>query len=151
MGVATNIIQISQHGHLSTSADNALADIRAHLRRSRVAAEWSLLTMQQRAMLCYGAKLRPSTYAELALEEMTDDEREHIRLALVEMKRGMHNMTTTDRTEWRQVAGNSKHHHQTKQEQARTEQQGRMKLNRQIRQLNQKLNAINAKSPVSGN
>lgn len=151
MGVATNIIQIGQHGHLATSADNALADIRAHLRRSRVAAEWSRLTMQQRAMLCYGAKLRPSTYAELALEEMTDDEREHIRLALVEMKRGLRDLTTTDRTEWRQVGGNCQHHHQTKQEQQRTEQQGRMKLDRQIRQLNQKLNAINAKSPVSGN
>ncbi|MFP2768357.1 hypothetical protein [Oceanisphaera sp. KMM 10153] len=134
-----------------TAGEQALAEMRARLRRSRVAAEWSRLTMQQRAMLCYGAKLRPSTYAELALEEMTDNEREAIRLALVEMKRGMHNMTTTDRTEWRQVAGNCQHHHQTKQEQARTEQQGRTQLDRQIRQLNQKLNAINAKSPVSGN
>ncbi|PPL15496.1 hypothetical protein UN63_12375 [Oceanisphaera arctica] len=125
--------------------------MRARLQRSRVAAEWSRLSTQQRAMLCYGAKLRPSSYAELALEEMTDDEREHIRLALVEMKRGLHSLTTTDRTEWRQVAGNCQHHQKTKKEQARTEQQGRLRLDRQIRQLSDKLNAVNAKSPVSSN
>lgn len=134
-----------------TAGEQALAEMRARLERSRVAAEWSRLTTQQRAMLCYGARLRPSTYAELALEEMTDDEREQIRHALVEMKRGLHSLTTTDRTEWRQVARHCQHHQKTKQEQTRTEQQARMKLDRQIRQLTEKLNIVNAKSPVSGN
>lgn len=147
MTVSHNLAQVVPFN----AAQQALADMRARLERSRVAAEWSRLTTQQRAMLCYGAKLRPSTYAELALEEMTDDEREQIRHALVEMKRGLHNLTTTDRAEWRQVAGHCQHHQKTKQEQTHTEQQARIKLDRQIRQLTEKLNIVNAKSPVSGN
>lgn len=130
-------------------AESALAAMRAQLGRSRAAAEWSRLTHQQRAMLCYGAKLRPSTYAHLALEEMTDSEREAIRHALVEMKRGLRDFVATDRTEWRHAGQCTTYYRQTRKEEERREQQSRVKLAQQARQLNQKVSTINAKSPVS--
>lgn len=137
---------------LSTpTAESTLASLRDQLGRSRVAAEWSRLTPQLRAMLCYGAKLRPSTYAHLALEEMTDSEREAIRHALVEMKRGLRDFVVTDRTEWRHAGQCTAHHRQSQQTQERAELVSRMKLSQQARQLNQRVSTINAKSPVSGN
>lgn len=144
------------HAHViplnpTSAADDALAGIRAALRRSRVAAEWDRLSTQQRAMLCYGAKLRPSTYAHMALEDMTDDEREALRRALVEMKRGLREFVCTDRTEWRHVPANTGHHQQRKQQQEREETLARLRLSQQARQLGKKLESINAKSPASGN
>lgn len=135
----------------TTTAERELASLREQLGRSRVAAQWSRLTTQQRAMLCYGAKLRPSTYAHMALEDMTEDEREAIRRALVEMKRGLREFVATDRTEWRHAGQCTAHHRQSQQAQERAELVSRMKLAQQARQLNQKVSTINAKSPVSGN
>lgn len=145
---------MSTYHHTLTAdiiATAAIAGIRSQIGRSRVAAEWSRLTLQQRAMLCYGAKLRPGTYAHMELEEMTTDEREAIRQALVEMKRGLRDFVALDRTEWRHAGNQTPQHRHNQQEQERAEQQSRMKLAQQARQLNNKLNALNAKSPGSGN
>lgn len=141
------------HPHLATTTAAAMAinAIREQLGKSRVASEWSRLTIQQRAMLCYGAKLRPSTYADMAMEDMTEAEREQIRAALVEMKKGVQAITTTEPTEWRRAAAHQASHRQTQQQAERTEQRNRMKLNQQARQLSSRLNTINAKSPVSSN
>ena len=146
----------TQHPHMTSTAAaitaaQAIDAIREQLGKSRVASEWSRLSLQQRAMLCYGAKLRPSTYAEMAIEDMTSDEREQIRVALVAMKTGIQVVTTTDPQEWRQAGKFKVERPPTQQQQARTEQLGRMKLNQQARQLDRRLSSLKAKSPVSGN
>lgn len=143
--------QHQQQRLASSAAQQSINHIRELLGKSRVAADWQQLSVQQRAMLCYGAKLRPSTYAEMAIEDMTSDEREQIRVVLVEMKKTVGALPATDPQEWRQAAGFSAAHRRTQQEQERAEQRGRMKLNQQARQLDSRLSSLKAKSPVSGN
>lgn len=139
------------HQVADSNAQLAINHMRHLLGKSRIASEWQQLTTQQRAMLCYGAKLRPSTYAEMAIEDMTCDEREQIRVALVAMKKAMQVVTTADPQEWSRATQCKQQHSQTQQQQERTEQRGRMKLNQQARQLDVRLRSLNAKSPVSGN
>ncbi|MDO6525416.1 hypothetical protein Q4519_06935 [Motilimonas sp. 1_MG-2023] len=134
----------------SQGAEQAIEHIRGLLGKSRVASEWERLTMQQRAMLCYGAKLRPTTFAALAIEEMSPAEREQIRVALVEMKKGMQTVTTTDPTEWSKAAQFKDQPRQFEQ-QAQDQLRGRMKMNQQARQLDSRLKALKAKNPDSAN
>lgn len=130
------------------SAQQHIGGIRQLLGRSRVAANWRSLTAKQRAAICYVAKLRPSTYANLGLEQMTSDERLALQAAAVEL---LNIKIVTDRAEWLHAGDQLEHHRRTQQEQQREEQNNRKKLERQARQLSQRLETINAKSPVSGN
>lgn len=64
----------------------ALKNMRDMLGRSTAASHYNNLDVKARAMICYAAKLRPSTYAVLSLDEMTPDERDEIRRAIITLR-----------------------------------------------------------------
>lgn len=64
----------------------ALKNMRDMLGRSTAASHYNSLDVKARAMICYAAKLRPSTYASLSLDEMTPDERDEIRRAIITLR-----------------------------------------------------------------
>ena len=57
--------------------------LRELLDRSCVASRYSKLSDQQKAMILYGAKLKPSTHIHTPLDSMTVDEREQIRQSII--------------------------------------------------------------------
>ncbi|MEZ9198559.1 hypothetical protein [Shewanella sp. 10N.286.54.B9] len=70
---ANDVVRV-QHGV------DALRDL---LDRSCVASRYSKLSDQQKAMILYGAKLKPSTHINIPLDKMTACEREQIRLSII--------------------------------------------------------------------
>lgn len=57
--------------------------LRDLLDRSSVASRYGKLSDQQKAMILYGAKLKPSTHIKIPLDSMTVDERELIRQSIM--------------------------------------------------------------------
>ena len=57
--------------------------LRELLDRSCVASRYSKLSDQQKAMILFGAKLKPSTHINTPLDSMTVDEREQIRQSVI--------------------------------------------------------------------
>jgi len=57
--------------------------LRELLDRSCVASRYGKLSDQQKAMILYGAKLKPSTHINTPLDSMTVDEREQIRQSVI--------------------------------------------------------------------
>lgn len=57
--------------------------LRALLDRSCVASRYGKLSDQQKCMILYGAKLKPSTHLKTPLDCMTVDEREQIRQSIM--------------------------------------------------------------------
>ncbi|MCS3461638.1 hypothetical protein [Aeromonas sp. BIGb0445] len=51
--------------------------------KKSVGREWSAVSVRQRRAICFDAQLRPSTYAEMTLEEMQPAERESIRQSVI--------------------------------------------------------------------
>lgn len=71
--------------HVS-AAEQALKQMRAMFSHSGPASRYNKLSLRARAAICYTAKLRPSEYANRDLDDMTMDEREAIRRAILELK-----------------------------------------------------------------
>jgi len=71
--------------HVS-AAEQALQQMRAMFSHSGPASRYNRLSLRARAAICYTAKLRPSDYANRDLDDMTIDEREAIRRAILELK-----------------------------------------------------------------
>lgn len=71
--------------HVSV-AEQALQQMRAMFSHSGPASRYNRLSLRARAAICYTAKLRPSDYANRDLDDMTIDEREAIRRAILELK-----------------------------------------------------------------
>ena len=69
-----------------SAGHEALHNMREMLGRSTAASHYNSLDVKARAMICYAAKLRPSTYAALSLDEMTPEEREEIRRAIITLR-----------------------------------------------------------------
>lgn len=67
-------------------ASLALELMREQLHRSGPASRWDRLPLDARRMICFAARLRPSDYASRDLDEMSMDEREAIRRAVLAMK-----------------------------------------------------------------
>jgi len=57
--------------------------LRELLDRSCVASRYGKLSDQQKAMILFGAKLKPSTHINTPLDSMTVDEREQIRQSVI--------------------------------------------------------------------
>lgn len=66
----------------------------------RIANWWNSQPREVREGLCRAAALKPAAYRDKPLEEMTMDEREAIRRAVVAFKQAMAAITATDRGEW---------------------------------------------------
>lgn len=86
----------------ASAGHQALTDMRQMIGRSGPAARWSALSLTARQMICYGAHLRPSTYASRELDEMTIDEREAIRRAIRAVREisGVFGDALLDRRDW---------------------------------------------------
>lgn len=63
--------------------EHGVGYLRDLLDRSCVASRYSQLSDQQKAMILYGAKLKPSTHINISLDSMTVDEREQIRQSII--------------------------------------------------------------------
>ena len=70
----------------SLTAEVHINNIHVLLGRSHTAGLYSSLTKQQKAMVLFGAKLKPSEYMNMPLDEMTFDEREQIRLSIIALR-----------------------------------------------------------------
>lgn len=71
---------------IQSAGHAALQNIREMIGRSGPASHYNRLDLRARSAICYTAKLRPSDYANKNLDEMTLDEREAIRRAIIEIK-----------------------------------------------------------------
>lgn len=61
-------------------------DIRAMLGRNFAATQYNKLTDQQKAMILFGARIKPSSHINTPLESMTFEEREQIRLSIIALR-----------------------------------------------------------------
>ena len=70
----------------SPTAKDRLSNIRAMIGRSHAASQYEKLTEQQKAMVLFGARLKPSAYINTPLESMASDEREQVRLSIIALR-----------------------------------------------------------------
>ncbi len=77
---------LSDDQFIASAGHAALQSMREMLGRSTAASHYNRLDVKARAMICYAAKLRPSTYAAMSLDEMTPEEREEIRRAIITLR-----------------------------------------------------------------
>ncbi|OXS14901.1 hypothetical protein CGX12_11820 [Zobellella denitrificans] len=82
----------------------AINHMRHLLGRCRIASWWSSQPRAVREGICRAAALKPALYWDKPLAQMTDDEREAIRRAVVALKQAMAAMAATDRGEWLHIA-----------------------------------------------
>ena len=62
------------------------SNIRTMIGRSAAASQYSKLTEQQKAIVLFGARIRPSTHINIPLEAMTFEERNQIRLSIIALR-----------------------------------------------------------------
>lgn len=121
---------------ISSAASQAINAMHAQFGRCRVSAWWSEQPRAVKEGICRAAALKPAAYWGLRLDEMDEHEREAIRRAVVAMQNAIAGFNATSRREWLAV-------HQAEEKQAGAIEQAD--------KLSQRLNALNAKSPASGN
>ena len=68
------------------SAIQSIDSLRSKIGRNRAASYYSKLTSQQKAIILFGARLKPSTHIHTPLESMTFDEQEQIRLSILALR-----------------------------------------------------------------
>ena len=115
--------------------------LREMLGRSTAASHYNSLDAKARAMICYAARLRPSTYAPMSLDEMTPEEREEIRRAIITLRsiNDAFSGVSLDRAEFMQIPHRSINSAEFRQ----AETKRRLELNAQARTLAAKAAAIN--------
>jgi len=124
---------LSDNEFMESAGHNAIAHMRQMFQRSSAASHYNSLDMKARAMICYAAKLRPSTYAALSLDEMTPEERDEIRRAIITIRTINEEFSgvNLDRGEFMQIP-----HREINSEASRqTETKRRLELNAQARTL----------------
>lgn len=119
----------------------AIKGIRDLLGRSSAASHYSRLDVKARAMICYAARLRPSTYAAMSLDEMTPDERDEIRRAIITLRtiNDAFSGVNLDRAEFMHIPHRSINSEEFRQ----AETKRRLELNAQTRTLAARAAAIN--------
>lgn len=85
------------------SSAESIHHIRQLLGKSRISSWWGKQSRTVREGICRAAALKPVMYWDKRLEDMTDDEREAIRQAVVNLKQAVLAITATDRGEWLHV------------------------------------------------
>lgn len=123
-------------------AELAINHMRHLLGRCRVSAWWSEQSKTVREGICRAAALKPVAYWDKRLEDMTDDEREAIRRAVVAFKQALTGFNATDRGEWLHVPdfADAELDEEVKQE----EQLRREELHQQARRLQQRAEKLKA-------
>ncbi|OIN09099.1 hypothetical protein [Oceanisphaera psychrotolerans] len=132
----------SYHPITQPPAELAINHMRHLLRRCRISAWWSEQNKEVREGICRAAALKPVAYWDKRLEDMTDDEREAIRRAVVALKQALAGFSATDRSEWLHVpdfAGA-----ESGEEVKQAEQQRREELHQQARRLQQRAKKLKA-------
>ncbi|MGR7921905.1 hypothetical protein ACU6RQ_12500 [Zobellella denitrificans] len=130
------------HAITQPAGELAINHMRHLLGRCRIASWWSRQPRIVREGLCRAAALKPAAYWDKPLEEMTMDEREAIRRAVVAFKQAMATITATDRGEWLHIpdfAGQDE-----KQEQQEDESQRREALLQQARLIQLRAEKVKA-------
>ena len=119
----------------------AIKGIRDLLGRSSAASHYNRLDVKARAMICYAARLRPSTYAAMSLDEMTPDERDEIRRAIFPLRtiNDAFSGVNLDRAEFMHIPHRSINSEEFRQ----AETKRRLELNAQARTLAARAAAIN--------
>lgn len=119
----------------------AIKGIRDLLGRSSAASHYNRLDVKARAMICYAARLRPSTYAAMSLDEMTPDERDEIRRAIITLRtiNDAFSGVNLDRAEFMHIPHRSINSEEFRQ----AETKRRLELNAQARTLAARAAAIN--------
>lgn len=74
-----------QSNEKQTPAQIAIAQIRERLGTSSVARRYNQLNQQQKSMVLYGAKLKPSSHINTSFEQFNNDQRDAIRTAIIAM------------------------------------------------------------------
>lgn len=118
----------------------ALECMREMLHCSGPASRWRRLSLSARQMICFGAKLRPSSYAHRDLDEMTPDEREAIRRSIQSLQSAMAEFADglMTRRDWLMIPNRQALAEQERQR----ETARRIELDRQHRDLTARFNAI---------
>lgn len=111
----------------------ALKNMRDMLGRSTAASHYNSLDIKARAMICYAAKLRPSTYAALSLDEMEPEAREEIRRAIITLRaiNDAFSGVNLDRGEFMQIPHRAINSEEFRQQETKR----RLELNAQARTL----------------
>ncbi len=141
------VVKFPTKEQFSASAGHkALEDMRQQLGRSSAASHWSHLSVRARSMICYAAKLRPSTYATRELDEMTVDEREAVRVAILELRAISNEFgpAMLDRAEFARIGEQQK---ADDPDRAKRELMARCRLNQQARSLQHRMDAMQAATP----
>ena len=73
----------ANENHQSPAARAAINTMRQNLGRSSAASCYSKLTEQQKAMVLFGARLKPSEHIRTAFDSFSDDHREQIRQSIM--------------------------------------------------------------------
>lgn len=88
---------------ISPAAQQSLAHMHHLLGRNRISSWWEQQSRTVREGICRAAALKPVLYWNKPLADMSDEEREAIRRAVVSLKTAMQSLNVTDRSEWLQV------------------------------------------------
>jgi hypothetical protein len=83
--ITPSITSVVNNIYTLTTKDR-FSDIRAMLGRSCAASQYSKLSSQQKAIILFGARLKPSIHIYTPLENMTFDEQEQIRLSILSLR-----------------------------------------------------------------
>ncbi|ABZ75877.1 conserved hypothetical protein [Shewanella halifaxensis HAW-EB4] len=70
----------------SPSSQQSIAAVRSMLGRNRAASLYSGLSKQKKAIILFGARLKPSTHIHIPLENMTFDEQEAVRMSMLAIR-----------------------------------------------------------------
>lgn len=92
------------HTAMTPDAQQALNHMHHLLGRNRASAWWQAQSTIVRQGICRAAALKPVVYCDMALADMTEDEREAIRCAVVAFKSALSGFSATDRGEWLHVS-----------------------------------------------
>jgi hypothetical protein len=82
--------------HHGDAGLNAIAAMRCMLGKNSAASQFDKLTQQQKALILFGARLKPSEYLNRALMSLTAEQREAVRtslIALVDIGRAFSNVS----------------------------------------------------------
>lgn len=122
-------------------AELAINHMRHLLGQSRISAWWNEQGKTVREGICRAAALKPVVYWDKRLEDMSDDEREAIRRAVVAFKQALTGFNATDRGEWLHVGDFAS---AAPQEEQQAEDERREALHQQALMIQQRAEKLKA-------
>lgn len=124
---------LSDDQFMESAGDSAIANMRQMFQRSSAASHYDNLDIKARSVICYAARLRPSDFANKRLDELTTEQREAVRNAILTLRVINESMSgiCLDRSEFMSIP-----HRDTSSEQFKaSETKRRLELSAQARAL----------------